>query len=321
MLKRFLIFLFIAITFTACNGQPPAVSAQEERYIMQEERFTIIPESPRPGDPITIAANTNEKEALLIVNDRQVGKAQFFDVPAVGRNPGFRAAVITLPASTAVQNAVIKMVNHSGSIIEIPFTITPREFRSETLTFSAAVSNLVNEPNPERVREAERLWAIWNTTGDQIYHSGNFMLPVTSTRRTSPFGFRRTNIYTDGKRTSSVHMGIDFGIPTGTEVFACARGRVVLSRSRILTGFTVVLEHAPGIYTMYYHLDSVTAEEGSIVETGEVIGLSGATGMVTGPHLHWELRINGEFADPDVFVERPLIDKALIISRLGSIRP
>lgn len=308
MVKRTLILLFICLTFIACAGNP-AITAQPVR-------FTVIPESPRPGDPVTIGVNTNEIEAQLFINDRQVSKARFFTVPAEGRNPAFRAAFLGVPATASPGRATIKMINEWGAAYEIEITIAPREFRTETLHFSPAVTTLANEPNPERAREAERLWAIWTTTGNQIYHTGTFSLPVTSTRRTSPFGFRRVNIFTDGTRTSSIHAGIDFGIPTGTEVFASARGRVILSRMRIITGYSVVIEHAPGVYSMYYHLDSVIAEENTIVEAGTLIGLSGSTGLSTGPHLHWELRIGSEYVDPDVFVGRPLLDKNLIISRI-----
>ncbi|MCL2802177.1 MAG: M23 family metallopeptidase [Treponema sp.] len=308
MIKRILILFFICISLAGCAGNAD-VSAQPVRY-------AIIPESPRPGEPVTIGVNTNEIEAQVFIGDRQVAKSLFFTVPAEGRNPSFRAAIITIPATASAGEATIKMINQYNAAYEIPIRIAPREFRSETLHFNQAVSSLVNDPNPERTREAEIIWGIWSRTGNQIYHSGRFSLPVTSTRRTSPYGFRRTNVYTDGSRTSSIHGGIDFGIPTGTEVFACGRGRVVLSRMRILTGYSIVIEHAPGIYSMYYHLDSVIAQENTIVETGTLIGLSGSTGFSTGPHLHWELRVSGEYTDPDAFVSRPLIDKSLIISKI-----
>jgi murein DD-endopeptidase MepM/ murein hydrolase activator NlpD len=200
--------------------------------------------------------------------------------------------------------------------VEIPITIAHREFRSETLHLTPSLTSLVADPNPERTAESERLWAILARTGNQIYHTGRFVLPVTSTRRTSQFGTRRVNAYSDGRRVTSIHAGVDFGIPTGTEVRASGRGRVVLSRMRILTGYSVILEHAPGVYSLYYHLDSVIAQEGTIVNTGAIIGLSGSTGFSTGPHLHWEVRVSTENTDPDILVSRPLLDKDLIISRL-----
>ncbi|MCL2230942.1 MAG: M23 family metallopeptidase [Treponema sp.] len=308
MINRFLILPLICFVFTACTGQPE-VTAQVLRY-------AIIPESPRPGDPVTIGVNTNEIEAHLIVDGQRVSRARFFNVPAEGENPSFRAAFLGVPATVRANSAVIRLLNEWDAAYNIEITISPREFQHQTLHFDAAVSSLVNDPNPQRTREAEIIWSIWSATGNHIYHTGPFSLPTTTTRRTSPFGFRRTNIYSDGTRGGSTHTGVDFGMPTGTEIYACARGMVKLSRMRILTGNSVIIEHAPGVYTMYYHLDSVIAQENTIVETGALIGLSGATGMVTGPHLHWEMRVGGEYADPDVFVSRPLLDKNLIINRI-----
>jgi len=77
-----------------------------------------------------------------------------------------------------------------------------------------------------------------------------------------------------------------------------------MAENRISTGFTVVIEHLPGVYSLYYHLDALLAGEGETVRTGSLIGRSGNTGLATGPHLHWEFRVNGEAADPDWFTGR-----------------
>jgi len=302
MSKRIIFSFFICLFITA-------VAAAQIRY-------TVIPESPRPGDPVTIGLDASISEAVLVVNGRQVARASSFSVASEPGRPGFFAAIFAVPSTVEPGSATIRLNLDRRVIFEIPITISPREFRSETLTLTPSLSSLLTTPDPQRTIESERLWAILSTTGNQIYHTGPFLLPVTSTRRTSQFGTRRVNVYPDGRRTTDIHAGVDFGIPTGTEVYASGRGMVVLSRSRILSGFSVIIEHAPGVYTLYYHLDSVIAQEGTIVEAGEVIGLSGSTGFSTGPHLHWELRVSTENTDPDTFVTRPLLDKDLIISRI-----
>jgi murein DD-endopeptidase MepM/ murein hydrolase activator NlpD len=91
---------------------------------------------------------------------------------------------------------------------------------------------------------------------------------------------------------------------------------VVLARNRIVTGNSVIIEHLPGVYSLYYHLDSIDAAEGAIVAAGERLGLSGATGLATGPHLHWEIRVSGENTDPDILMARPVLDKDALLSRL-----
>jgi murein DD-endopeptidase MepM/ murein hydrolase activator NlpD len=123
--------------------------------------------------------------------------------------------------------------------------------------------------------------------------------------------------YVTGRFDTAIHAGIDYGVPTGTEVRACAAGKVALARFRITTGNSVVLEHLPGVYSIYYHLDSIQVRQGDMVNAGDLLGKSGSTGLATGPHLHWEIRVSGENADPDAFLGRPLLDKAAILSKLS----
>jgi murein DD-endopeptidase MepM/ murein hydrolase activator NlpD len=85
-------------------------------------------------------------------------------------------------------------------------------------------------------------------------------------------------------------------------VFAAGAGRVALAENRISTGWSVVIEHLPGLYSLYYHMDSLAVKAGQMVKQGEEIGKSGATGLATGPHLHWEMRLNGSPVNPDMFL-------------------
>jgi len=341
MAKRALFFLFVCFLFLACVKQP----------VYAQVKYVVIPEAPRPGDPLTVSINTEAKEAVLLVNGKQAAKARCFLIPGEtititlpqpepepqprrGRNsrqaaqpapapvqvikqPDVWTAVLAVPSTITGENAVIRLNNGNALVQEITITLAPREFRSETIKLTPALTSLVSDPNPQRQKESERLWEILSTTGNEVYHWGQFVLPTASTRRTSQFGTRRINQYADGRAPTSIHAGVDFGTPTGSEVYACGRGKVILSRMRIISGYSIIIEHAPGVYSIYYHLDKVIAQEDTIVEAGEVIGLSGSTGFSTGPHLHWELRVSTENTDPDVFVERPLIDKDLIISKIS----
>jgi len=191
------------------------------------------------------------------------------------------------------------------------------------------LTSLVTTSNERTRAESARLWQILTTTGNTVYHDSRFVLPISTTRRTSRFGTRRINEYSDGRRVTSIHAGVDFGAPAGTEVYACGRGKVILARERQISGNSIIIEHGPGIYSIYYHLNAIKGcvcsvketcacgtIEGSIVRAGEIIGGVGSTGFSTGPHLHWELRVSTENTDPDVFVSRPLLDKNLIISKL-----
>jgi len=279
--------------------------------LLAQINYAVIPDSPRPGEPVTIAITTTAKHALLIRGEKQFGKAGFFTIP------GYMTAVLAIPSTMSPGNAIIRIENEIGILCEIPFTITDRKFASEVIELNPTLTGIRTDPSRQRVDEANRLWVILTTFGDEVYHTGSFVPPVTSTRRTSFFGDRRVFQYSTGTSDTSIHAGVDYGVPTGTKVTACGAGKVILARSRIVTGNSVVLEHAPGIYSIYYHLDKIEAEEGSLVNTGALLGLSGSTGLATGPHLHWEIRVNSENTDPDAFVSRPIIDKEAIMSKIN----
>jgi len=102
---------------------------------------------------------------------------------------------------------------------------------------------------------------------------------------------------------------VDIASPTGTPVPASGRGRVVFADTRILTGNTVVIEHLPGFFSVYYHLSSLAVKVGDMVEKSQVIGAVGMTGFATGPHLHWEMQCAGVAVDPDAVSRLPLLDK------------
>ena len=291
------LFFFQAVFITALSAQI---------------RYSVNPDNPRPGEPVTIGVYGEVSHAVLTIGERQFSRTAFFPVP------GFMAAVLTVPSAANSGAAVIKLENNQSVIYEIPITIADRTFRSEVIDLNPTLTGIRTDPSPQRVEEANLLWAILRTTGDTVYHTGSFVPPVTSTRRTSFFGNRRVFRYSDGRSDTSIHAGVDYGVPTGTRVIASGAGRVVLARSRIVTGNSIIIEHAPGIYSLYYHLDKIEVEEGSIVNTGALLGLSGATGLATGPHLHWEIRVNTENTDPDAFLNRPILDKELIMSKISN---
>jgi len=298
--------IFFVIT---CFIITTAVSAQV--------RYTLIPESPRPGEPVTIALNTPATEAVLLVGGRELSRAVCFTVPAEDAHQEFTASIIAIPSTARTGTATIRINNARGFLVEIPFIIAPRDFPTETIRLQPAQSSLLTNPDPQQAVESNRLWAILTTNGTQVYHTGPFILPVNSTRRTSVYGGRRVYQYANGTTSSpSIHAGVDFGVPLGTPVQACGRGRVVFAQMRIISGNSIIIEHAPGVYSIYYHLDRITAQEGEIVEAGQIIGHVGSTGLSTGPHLHWEVRVATENTDPDEFVARSILDKDLIISRI-----
>ncbi|MCL2070001.1 MAG: peptidoglycan DD-metalloendopeptidase family protein [Treponema sp.] len=305
---------------------PDADVLQDEMSAAESRRwpeFVLSPPNARPGEPFTVAfseLNSVLRGEMLRANlfdsrGRRLSRASFFMLPG---DEQIMVAVMAVPSTAQVGEATVSIETDYATIRELPFVIDGRDFYSETIHLDPVNTDLRTRPDPQRTAESQNIWAILNRTGTEVFFWDTFLPPVSSTRRTSYYGSRRVFQYSDGGSDTSIHAGVDYGVPTGTEVFASAAGRVVLARSRILTGNSVVLEHLPGIYSIYYHLNQIAVSEDSIVEAGALLGHSGATGLATGPHLHWEIRVYGENADPDVFLARPVIDKDDIINKLAN---
>jgi murein DD-endopeptidase MepM/ murein hydrolase activator NlpD len=123
---------------------------------------------------------------------------------------------------------------------------------------------------------------------------------MAAPRITSPFGTRRS--YNDGP-VSGFHGGTDFGAGTGTPIYAPAAGRVVLAEELIVRGNAVLIDHGIGVFSGYWHQSELAVREGQTVQPGDLIGYVGDTGLVTGAHLHWEMRVGGFAVDPIQWTE------------------
>jgi hypothetical protein len=131
--------------------------------------------------------------------------------------------------------------------------------------------------------------------------SGDFLPPVKTTM-SEAFGTRRTF---NGK-LASIHRGLDYHAKPGTPVLASNSGKVLLARGLFYEGNCVVIDHGQGFVTFYMHLSTIEVVEGQTVSKGELIGQSGATGRVTGPHLHMAARWEGAYVDPAKLFQLPL---------------
>lgn len=192
----------------------------------------------------------------------------------------------------------------SEEIFTTQVQVKSKEFVSETIPLNDSSTAIKTNYSKERLDQINRLNKILETVNpDSIYETTSFTPPTPATRRTSFFADRRVFAYSNGKSSTSLHYGIDYGVPTGSEVRSCGRGKVVMAENRISTGWSVCIEHLPGLYSLYYHMSKLNVEVGQIVEKGKLLGLSGSTGLATGPHLHWEVRLNIEAVNPDFFTE------------------
>jgi murein DD-endopeptidase MepM/ murein hydrolase activator NlpD len=176
----------------------------------------------------------------------------------------------------------------------VPIVVRTGKFPTEHLK----VEQQYVQPDPEQEKRAaedqKKMRAIYDTVTLERLWDGKFRLPLKDVTTGGNFGRRRIL----NGQARSPHSGVDFPAAAGTAVFASQSGKVVLAEELYYSGNTVVIDHGYGIYTMYCHLSKIGVSVGDAIKAGDELGKVGATGRVTGPHLHWGLtiqhaRVNG----------------------------
>ncbi|RME69904.1 MAG: LysM peptidoglycan-binding domain-containing protein [Chloroflexi bacterium] len=206
--------------------------------------------------------------------------------------PNIYPVVIT--ASLADGSTVEATAN--VQVIEGPYGV-------ENIQLDETRSALLDETLLEQ--ERQKLVAIWSQVSERPRWEGPFRYPVdgANVRVTSQFGTRRS--YNSGP-VASFHGGADFGGGVGTPVYAPAAGVVALAEPLTVRGNAVVIDHGMGLFSGYWHLDRSVVSAGQEVQPGDLLGYLGGTGLVTGPHLHWEMRLQGIAVDPLQWVQETI---------------
>jgi len=177
--------------------------------------------------------------------------------------------------------------------VAVTFRIASGKYRMEKLTVD---SRRVTPPKQDRARaqrEYRQIKRIYAGGAATKLWNGNFALPLSSAI-TSHFGNGRVF----NGRLKSYHNGIDFRAPVGTPIFAANSGKVKLAKDLFYSGNAVIVDHGTGLFSIYAHLSELHVAAHQRVEKGQSIGLSGATGRVSGPHLHWGIKLNGIAVNP-----------------------
>jgi len=175
----------------------------------------------------------------------------------------------------------------------------PVQVRAEQYpTTELQVEERYGNPNPEdqarAEREAAETSAIYDTFTPERYWTEAFEVPVHGAKDGRNFGHRR--VFNGQPRAP--HSGADLRAGTGTPIYAANRGRVVLAKNLFFSGNAVFIDHGYGLFTTYLHLSEIDVKVGDMVELGQQLGQAGATGRVTGPHLHWGVRLVDARVDP-----------------------
>jgi len=203
---------------------------------------------------------------------------------------------IDLDASPGVQMAEMTRTYRDGrSRREVrQIDVVERLFKTTRLEVAPRYVELSAENQARAARERQEINEIYVKITPEALWDEPFSVPIPGSTGGRNFGHRR--VFNDQPRAP--HSGADLTAATGTEIRAMNRGRVVLAKNLFYSGNAVFIDHGLGIYSVYLHLSAIRVEPGEIVDKGQVLGLAGATGRVTGAHLHWGVRAQGARVDP-----------------------
>lgn len=214
---------------------------------------------------------------------------------------GIYCGLVGIPISSTPQKAVIKLewTNSSGRLqtASVPLRIVEGNYKKEALR----VAPRHVKPSPKNLKrikaEKKEIRRIYTSSSDTRLWYGNFIKPLTS-NITSVFGTQRLF----NGELQSYHRGTDLRAKTGTPIYASNSGIVRLAKNLFYSGNIIIVDHGKGIFTNYAHLSKIDVKAGQHIARGDQFGLSGATGRVSGPHLHWGVKINGAYVDPLQFM-------------------
>ena len=248
--------------------------------------------SPWPGGIGYVEIDGNESRPAVTVNDR----------PAlVIQSDGMWMAVIGIPLDQDPATPLVARISrtgHSDKTIEIP--LQDADYRVQHLTVDKKYVDPGQEALDRIFAERDEIDSALNNWRAESLNSVELLPPVPGNRSTS-FGSRR--VFNDQPR--SPHKGMDISGASGTPINAPLNGLVTATGDYYFNGNTVIVDHGQGLISLYCHLSEIDVEEGQSVESGELLGKVGATGRVTGAHLHFATYLNGTAVDPALLLTQP----------------
>lgn len=219
-------------------------------------------------------------------------------VMVIPNGQGWRA-IVGIPLAREPGTAKIEIRSGPATLSQ-GFTIEGKAYATQRLKVAPKHVDLSPENAARVAEEQPRIRAAVATFSSALPSTLKLESPVRGPRSAS-FGLRR--VFNNQPRNP--HSGMDIAAPVGTPVFAPAPGRVIEVGDFFFNGKSVFIDHGQGLVTLYCHLSDIGVTPGTEVKTGDKIGEVGATGRVTGPHLHWGVALNRAFVDPALFLDLP----------------
>jgi len=265
-----------------------ALSAQGQNELDVSYRARAI----APGELIELVATSST--SLAAVTGEGFGERIVFVEDQDGRWRGLLGLDLdtrTGPGKVTISTLLAGGAPGPGS--RKVFDVQPKAFPTRHVTVEESYVNPPAAVLARIERESKAVQAILSRVTPSRNWTGPFVAPVPGPAISS---FGRRSVFNGQPR--SPHSGTDFRAAAGTPVKAPNRGQVALAEEQYFSGNVVLIDHGLGMYSFLAHLSKITVKAGQVVDRGEVVGLSGATGRVSGPHLHWTVRLNGARVDP-----------------------
>jgi len=273
----------------------PALSFQEkENEVLPDEIIKLEYRELAPGEIIKVAVKNvpDIRSAQIKFLNKKYDTTKKGDdlLCLIGLDLGIETQDYPLRVYLYKQDGTVEIKEKSISVKDKQFPVKKLWVKEEFVTPPQSVLERIR-------RESELTRAIYDIYSPEWRVQGKFILPVEGDIFPN-FGERRFF----NNRPRSQHSGIDIASPKGTPVKASNSGRVVLATHLYFSGKTVVIDHGLGVFSIYCHFSEINVSSGDDVEKGEVIGKIGSTGRVTGPHLHWSIKIRGSRVDPNALL-------------------
>lgn len=283
MVRRSLLVgsLLLLLPAAAVAAEPPA-------------RITWQPEAPRQGDPLLL--EVRPKTPADRVTGTFLGHTLVFEPWGEGV---FRAlAPISVKVAPGAHR--LEVVLHRGRRVRRDrrqVTVAGAEFPESRLSVNPRFTRPPKKARARIRRDRRHIRAAWRRGRSGRLWRGAFRRPIDS-EKTGEFGTQRTF---NGK-VRSRHLGLDLDADVGDPVHAAGRGRVVLAEDLYYSGNSVFVDHGDGLFTVYFHLSELVVAPGDAVEAGDLLGKAGRTGRVTGPHLHFGVKLDGTYVSPETLL-------------------